>query len=51
MASGQLALHVLEALISVERAITERRSVELHSSVDEVSLLQEDFDPHALTLL
>ncbi|WP_298805148.1 Gfo/Idh/MocA family oxidoreductase [uncultured Pseudokineococcus sp.] len=49
-ASGDLALHVLDAMVSTTRAATDGAPVELTTTVDVAPALPEDFDPTARTL-
>lgn len=49
-ASAEQALHVLDAMESVGRAITERDWVELSTSFERGPALPEDWDPRAATL-
>lgn len=49
-ASGELALHVLDAMVSTTRAATEGVAVDLTTTVDVVPAVAEDWDPTASTL-
>jgi len=49
-ASGELALHVLDAMVSTSRAAQDRAAVDLTTTVDVVPPLAEDWDPTARTL-
>jgi predicted dehydrogenase len=49
-ASGELAYHVLDALLAVEESIALGHPVEVASTVEIPPALPEDWDPHALTL-
>jgi predicted dehydrogenase len=48
-ASGELAYHVLDALLAAEESITLGHSVEVASTVEIPPALPEDWDPHAAT--
>lgn len=50
LASGQLGFHVLDTLVAIDEAITERRVVEVESRVDRVPMVDLDLDPFAATL-
>lgn len=50
IASGALASHVLDVLLSVERSVVDERFVTVDSSVPRVPSLPEDFDPFASTI-
>lgn len=49
-AQGELAYHVLDAMVSITESIDERRFVEVESSASQVPALPEDWDPTAATL-
>ncbi|WP_299036993.1 Gfo/Idh/MocA family protein [uncultured Pseudokineococcus sp.] len=49
-ASGELALHVLDAMVSTARAAADGAPVELTTTVDVAPALPEDWDPTARTL-
>ncbi|WP_368074137.1 Gfo/Idh/MocA family protein [Agrococcus sp. SGAir0287] len=44
-ASGELALHVLEAMIAIDESIRTGRAVTLDSSVEAMTPVETDFDP------
>ena len=48
-ASGELAYHVLDALLAAEESITLGHSVEVASTVEIPPALPEDWDPHTAT--
>ena len=50
LASGELALHVLDTMVAIDEAVTERRTVPIDSRTDRVPLVADDFDPFAATL-
>ncbi|GAA3697063.1 Gfo/Idh/MocA family oxidoreductase [Microlunatus aurantiacus] len=50
LASGQLGFHVLDTLVAIDEALTERRVVAVESRVDRVPLVSAGFDPFAATL-
>ncbi|GAA3439784.1 Gfo/Idh/MocA family oxidoreductase [Kutzneria kofuensis] len=49
-ASGELAYHVLDAMLAVEESITLQHSVEVTSTVEVPPALPAEWDPHAATL-
>ena len=49
-ASGELAYHVLDAMLAVEESITLGHSVEVTSTIEVPPALPADWDPHAATL-
>ncbi|WP_020658468.1 Gfo/Idh/MocA family protein [Amycolatopsis benzoatilytica] len=49
-ASGELAYHVLDAMLAIEESITRGSSVEVSSSVDVAAPLPADWDPYARTV-
>jgi predicted dehydrogenase len=49
-ASGELAYHVLDAMLAVEESIVLGHQVEVTSTVDVPPALPQDWDPHAATL-
>ncbi|MEO6828120.1 MAG: Gfo/Idh/MocA family oxidoreductase [Microbacteriaceae bacterium] len=49
-AQGELAYHVLDAMVSIEQSIAERRFVDVESTVSPVPVLPEDWDPTVSTL-
>jgi predicted dehydrogenase len=49
-ASGELAYHVLDALLAAEESITLGHAVEVASTVEVPPALPEDWDPYAKTL-
>jgi predicted dehydrogenase len=50
MASGELAYHVLDIMVSIEEAIESKSTVEVESTVEPVPLLSEDWNPFDATL-
>lgn len=50
VASGELALHILEVMAAIEESIRSGRMVEITSAAPPVPLLPADWDPHAATL-
>ena len=50
LASGELAYHVLDTLVAIDEAVSERRVVPVESRVDPVPLVADDFDPFERTL-
>ncbi|MEI3868199.1 Gfo/Idh/MocA family oxidoreductase [Microbacterium sp. CCNWLW134] len=50
VASGDLALHVLDVMLSAEQSIETGESVRVESTVDPVPVIDGDFDPFARTL-
>jgi predicted dehydrogenase len=49
-ASGELAYHVLDAMLAIEESIIRGRSVDVTSTVEVPPALADDWDPHASTL-
>jgi predicted dehydrogenase len=49
-ASGELAYHVLDAMLAIEESITLGHAVEVQSTVEVPPALPEDWDPYARTL-
>ena len=49
-ASGELAYHVLDTMISIEEAITTSSFVPVQSTFERQPTLPEDWDPFAATL-
>lgn len=49
-ASGELAYHVLDAMLAIEESVALGHSVELTSTIDVPPALPPDWDPHAATL-
>ena len=49
-ASGELAYHVLDAMLAIEESITRGQSLEVESTVDVPPALPDDWDPYARTL-
>jgi predicted dehydrogenase len=49
-ASGELALHVLDVMISIEQAVESAAYVTVDSSFDVPDLLPDDWDAHAATV-
>ncbi len=49
-ASGELAYHVLDTMISIEEAIASSSFVTVQSTFERQPPLPEDWDPHAATL-
>ena len=49
-AQGALAYHVLDAMISIDEAITSQGYVDVESTVEKPALLPADWDPTAATL-
>ncbi|QUQ63131.1 oxidoreductase domain-containing protein [Kutzneria sp. CA-103260] len=49
-ASGEMAFHVLDAMLAVEESITSRHPVEVTSTVEVPPALPADWDPYAATL-
>ena len=49
-ASGELAFHVLDVMISIEEAAGSAAYVEVGTSFDVPDLLPDDWDAHAATL-
>jgi len=49
-ASGELAYHVLDAMLSIEESITKGQAVMVTSTVDVPPALPEGWDPYASTL-
>ena len=50
LASGELGFHVLDTMVAIDQAVTERRTVAVDSRVDPVPLVAEDYNPFAATL-
>ena len=50
LASGELGYHVLDTLVSIDEAVTTGASVNVASSVADVPLVADDWDPFASTL-
>ena len=50
LASGELGFHVLDTLVAIDEALTENRTVAVHSRVDRVPLVSEDHNPFTATL-
>jgi predicted dehydrogenase len=50
LASGELAYHVLDILVSIDEAIESKSTVEVTSTVEPVPLLREDWNPYDATL-
>lgn len=49
-ASGELAYHVLDAMLAIEESLTRGQSVTVESTVEVPPALPEDWDPYASTL-
>jgi predicted dehydrogenase len=49
-ASGDLAYHVLDAMLSIEESLIRGRSVDVESTVEVPPPLPDDWDPYAATL-
>ncbi|WP_326834256.1 Gfo/Idh/MocA family oxidoreductase [Amycolatopsis rhabdoformis] len=49
-ASGELAYHVLDAMLAIDESITRGQSVEVESTVEVPPALPSDWDPYAATL-
>jgi hypothetical protein len=49
-ATGELAYHVLDTMVSISESIEQRGFVDVESSIQPVSALPEDWDPTAATL-
>ncbi len=49
-ASGELAYHVLDAMLAIEESITLGHAVEVQSTVDVPAALPADWDPYARTV-
>jgi hypothetical protein len=49
-ASGELAYHVLDAMLAIEESITRGQSLEVESTVEVPPALPDDWDPYARTL-
>jgi predicted dehydrogenase len=50
IASGELGYHVLDALCTIDEAVLSGGWVSVESSVGDIPLMQEDFDPFQATL-
>jgi hypothetical protein len=50
MASGELAYHVLDAMIGMDEAMTLGQTVSITSTVDPVPMVDEAWDPYESTL-
>lgn len=50
VASGEVGYHVLDVMLSAEESAASGEFVAVNSSVSEVPLVAEDFDPFASTL-
>jgi predicted dehydrogenase len=50
LASGELGFHVLDTLVAIDEALTENRTIAVHSRVDPVPLVADDLDPFTATL-
>jgi hypothetical protein len=50
LASGALGYHILDAMMAIDEVVATRHTIEIASTVDEVPLLAEDWDPFAATL-
>jgi predicted dehydrogenase len=50
LASGELAYHVLDIMVSIEEAIESKNTVQVESTVEPVPLLSEGWDPFEATL-
>ncbi|RKS72750.1 putative dehydrogenase [Motilibacter peucedani] len=50
VATGQVAYHVLDVMVSAEESVQRKEFVEVASTVDPVPALPADFDPFAATL-
>ena len=50
LASGQLGYHVLDTLVAIDEAVSEKRVVPVSSRVDRVPLVADDLDPFSRTL-
>jgi predicted dehydrogenase len=50
LASGALGFHILDAMMAIEEAVTTGHTVDIHSTVDPVPLVADDWDPYATTL-
>ena len=49
-ASGEMAYHVLDVMLSIDESLTRGQSVEVESTVEVPPALPIDWDPHARTL-
>jgi predicted dehydrogenase len=49
-ASGELAYHVLDAMLAIDESITRGHVVDVQSTVEVPPALPQDWDPHASTL-
>ena len=49
-AQGEIAAHVLDVMVAIETAVSDRSIVEVRSTFDEVDPMPADFDPFAETL-
>ena len=50
LASGALGFHILDTMVAIEEAVTTGQTVDIHSTVDPVPLVADDWDPFAATL-
>ena len=50
LASGALGFHILDTMMAIEEAVTTGHTVDIHSTVDPVPLVADDWDPYATTL-
>jgi predicted dehydrogenase len=50
LASGEVGFHVLDTLVAIDEALTENRTVTVHSRIDPVPLVADDLDPFTATL-
>jgi len=50
LASGELGFHVLDTLVAIDEALTQEQVVPVHSRIDRVPLVADDYDPFIATL-
>ena len=50
LASGELGFHVLDTLVAIDEALTQEQVDPVHSRIDRVPLVADDYDPFIATL-
>ena len=50
LASGGLALHVLDTLLAIDEAVTTKAAIDVASRIDCIPLVADEFDPFIATL-
>ena len=50
MDAGSVAYHVLDTMVAIEEAITSGQTTQIASTVNQIALLPEGWDPYQATL-